>query len=167
MPGLTDIQELHGHRFRLRRATGLKAARAQWAWAQIAGPKGAHVVALGAAAVAEMTKRLLTEDKRSALELLGPVDERRGLAMIAIVQCMNNETMTPDDQQSLAEHFVIGWVDIAAGEHEDGSTKWAPINSFDDLDSRLDGRNDAQIWTDLIWHQVPFCLGPTTAAAGT
>jgi hypothetical protein len=119
------------------------------------------VVALGAEKVAEMTGALLTDEQRAAFAVLGEIDAARGLAMLGIVQLMQRDEMTPATQAYLAEHFVLGWVDIEV------NGEWREVDSFEALDAELDGANDAQVWTDLIWHQIPFCLGPTIGAAGT
>ena len=165
---ITDIIDLCGYRFRLHRATGHAAAQAQWAWGQVAGPEGAVLLAMGVDKIAELTEKIVTPAQRQAFAKLGKMDEKRGAALLGIVQCMNRGTMTPQDQSMLCRHFVLGWVDIETTVTVDGAEAkgWRRIEATRQLDDQLDGVNDAQIWTDLLWHQILHCLGPTTAAAG-
>jgi hypothetical protein len=166
-PKLTDTIKLHGRLFRLHRARGHRAAEAEWAWAEVAGPQGATLLALGAERVAKLAEGVITPAQRAQFAALGEMDEHRALALMGIVTCMQRDKLTPRDQSYLCGYFVLGWVDIAVGEHEDGATKWKRINTTEDLDSELDGVHDAQTWTDLLWRQIPHCLGPIAGGDGT
>ena len=101
--------------------------------------------------------------------MLGELDERRALALLGIVTCMERGTMTPHDQRYLCEHFVLGWVDVEVRTLVDGDEvpTWRRVDSFDTLDDELDGSQDAEVWTDLLWRQIPHCLGPIIAVGGT
>lgn len=156
-----DTITLHGYEFRLRRILGFAASSAQWAWASVVGPRGAHVLALGTDKLATVAAEAISPEQRKAFEALGELDNHRALAMLGIVQCMDRGRMTPADLRYLVEHFVLGWVDIKAGG------KWVEIDSTATLDEHLDGTHDAQVWTDLVWRQIPHCLGPTIGGDGT
>jgi hypothetical protein len=165
MPATYDIIDRHGHRFRLRRAKGFAAAQAKWAWAQVAGQQGAHILALGAAQVAEITSKLATDRQREAFAAMGELDARRALIMLAVVTCMDRGRLTPHDMSVLVNHFVCGWVDIEVADAE--GKRWLAIDSTDTLDAVLDGSSDGDIWNSILWEQIAHCLGPTTGGAGT
>lgn len=158
---LTDEIELHGRRYRLRRTTGFAAGEALWCWGGVVGTRGAHVLALGPEKLAKVARERMTEEQRAAFASLGELDEHRALAMLGVVQVMERGQMSPATLRTLAEYFVFRWVDIASSEG------WHEIDSFEALDKRLDGVNDAQLWNDLVWRQVAHCLGPTIGVSGT
>ena len=157
----TDDIELHGVKLRLHRIRGFAAFEAKAAWAQIVGTNGAHVLALSSEKLAEMTTKLITKKHLDELSKLGALEYRRSLALVAIVLCMLRDEMTPQSMRLLASHFILGHVEVM--------TPNGPkmIQQFADLDEALDGSEDGDVWWRLLWHQIPFCLGPSIAVDGT
>ena len=158
---LIDDIELHGVRFRLHRIRGFAAFEAKAAWASVVGERGAHLLTLSSTKVAEMAERIMSTQQRAALAELGGTEYSRALALLGILQCMDRGTMTPQSMRLLASHFILGHVEILDAH---GPTM---IQQFADLDTRLDGSEDADVWSDLLWRQIPFCLGPSIAVDGT
>jgi hypothetical protein len=157
----SDEIELCGRSFRLRRVRGFAASEARAVWADVVGPKGAHLLALGAAEVAKTVQQLITDEQRKAFEALDDLDETRALIMLGIVQVMQAGTMTRESVRQLTGAFVLGWVDVKqAGE-------WVEIISTDTLDNLLDGADDGEIWWQLMWRSVTHSLGPSIAGLGT
>lgn len=161
-PKLTDEIEKHGKRFRLHRITGFEAFEAKATWAGIAGDNAAMLMALGNEAAMAFAAKTMSERQRERLDAYGPEAHTRGLMLLAIVQVMRRGMMDGRHVRALAEAFILGHVEVAVGER-DGETDWVMIKTTDDLDSRMDGSHDGDTWHDLLWEQIPFCLGPTTA----
>ena len=159
---LTDTITLHGHTFRIHRIRGFAAFEAKAAWAGIVGEKGAMILACSAAQIVEMARKIVTPAQWEEFDEFAREEQHRALALLAIVQCMQRDRMTPHDMGQLVHWFVLGHVEVQRANGE-----WTLIKQTDDLDAMLDGSNDGDVWNSLVWRQVPHCLGPTIAIADT
>jgi hypothetical protein len=159
--------ELHGLKFRLHRITGLEAGRAKWEWPRIVGDRGAMMLALGQDELINMARKLATAAQLDAFAELGAGDGARAFRLLAILQCANRGTLSGDAFEQLVGVFVLGHVFVHSGVSDDGHDIWSKIETPEDLDKRLDGEHDGEIWDDLLWRAIPHSLGPTIAASAT